>query len=403
MRRIPSLFVLAALTQVGATDCGTVVRDSGFDLWCGDELCAWKVERGEVKRVPTWNKGDSGVELVGPDTAIAQLTPVDSSDGYCRQNEDGSETCEHPADVCIEISMIANIDQSAVVDLNIDVFGDGTVDFNERLPTSNWKPLSYRIVVKKPFAGIRFQLAKAGNGTAQLANIGAKLAKNCEGLPVIAPKNVPLGSPCLEDGDCASGICGAHAAPPPFGGVTGFLMADKVCLECDAAHACGTGEICGIGAAASPVREAPSACVTSSSKQLGEQCNADQFDAAFGRYVSECASGYCTNHMCSTCNPMPAANRAIGCAATETCGPSIASSGLDIHYSAYVCSPHGQRRTTGEMCVSHDDCASGTCRGPERQQCNDGRQCGTPLQCPFVDGLQSGECSTVGIQGGNCQ
>ena len=41
------LFVCAAASQLGATNCGEVLRDPGFDLWCGGDLCAWKVERGE--------------------------------------------------------------------------------------------------------------------------------------------------------------------------------------------------------------------------------------------------------------------------------------------------------------------------------------------------------------------
>lgn len=403
MRRIPALFVVAALTQVGATDCGTVIRDSGFDLWCGEELCSWKVERGEVKRVPTWNEGDYGVELVGPDTAIAQLTPVDSSDGYCRDNEDGGTTCEHPADACIEISMIANIDKTAAVELNIDISGDGTIDSSERLPVARWKPLSYRIVVARPFAGIRFQLAKSGTGTAQLANIGAELAKNCEGLPVLHQDSVPNGSPCLEDTDCGSGICGEHAALPPFGGVTGFLMPDQVCRGCEA-NSCGAGEICGLGDAASPVREAPTACVPIGSKQLGEQCAADRYDDGTGQWISECATGVCAMHQCSTCDP-GGTRAGQQCGGGETCGPAWDTE-LGTAYGvgiAYVCSPHQHRRARGEPCANHDDCASNACNGPERRQCADGRQCGSPLQCPFTEGLQYGACSTVGIQGGTCQ
>ena len=62
---------------------------------CGaaTQLCAWKLERGDIKRVPTWNEGDSGVELDGTDIAIEQLSPVDSSDG-----------------TCIEFTLVANVD-----------------------------------------------------------------------------------------------------------------------------------------------------------------------------------------------------------------------------------------------------------------------------------------------------
>ena len=50
--RLPTLFVLAAaVSQIGATDCGNALNDPGFDLWCGDQLCDWKIERGSVSRV----------------------------------------------------------------------------------------------------------------------------------------------------------------------------------------------------------------------------------------------------------------------------------------------------------------------------------------------------------------
>src|ERR1700689_2726105 len=140
MRAIPSIIIVAAAaTQLGSTDCGQVIRDSGFDLWCGDALCAWTTERGAILKVPTWNEGDPGVQFVGDDGAIEQLTPVDSSDG-----------------TCIEFDLIANIDDNAEVDLNIDVNGDGTVEQSERLPTSNWASLTYKIALRAPFAGVRF-------------------------------------------------------------------------------------------------------------------------------------------------------------------------------------------------------------------------------------------------------
>ena len=72
MRKHSFLFLLVVASQMGATKCGQVLRDPGFDLWCGDELCAWKVERGDVKRVATWHEADAGVELVGGDVAIEQ-------------------------------------------------------------------------------------------------------------------------------------------------------------------------------------------------------------------------------------------------------------------------------------------------------------------------------------------
>src|SRR5688572_3846364 len=106
MRKSSFLFVVVVASQMGATKCGQVLRDPGFDLWCGDQLCAWKLERGEVKRVATWHEGDAGVELVGPDVAIAQLTPVNSGD-----------------DTCIQFNLVANVDENAEVYLNVDEIG----------------------------------------------------------------------------------------------------------------------------------------------------------------------------------------------------------------------------------------------------------------------------------------
>jgi len=126
-----AILFLVALSQLGSTDCGgDAIRDSGFDLWCGDQLCAWKVERGEARRVATWNKGASGVELVGSDAAIEQLSPYNSHDG-----------------TCLKFQLVANIDPNAEVYLNVDLEGDGTIEMTERLPSASWRPLSYTFSV----------------------------------------------------------------------------------------------------------------------------------------------------------------------------------------------------------------------------------------------------------------
>jgi hypothetical protein len=384
MRKLTTIFLFAALaTQLGNTDCGQALRDPGYDLWCGDELCAWKVERGEIKRVATWHEGDSGVELVGTDTAIAQLSPLDSADGQCRDLPDGSTKCTSPDDVCLEFSLLANIDEDAVVDLGMDIFNDGSIEHTQRLPIAKWQPLAYKVVVRQPFAGVRFQLAKSGGGVAQLANIGAKLAKNCDGLPVIEPGPAPLGAPCKDASGCQSGICGLSESPVPYPGVLGFLQPVTVCVGCDVDHNCTAGaSVCGVGDATSPVRAQETVCVPLGGKQLGESCF----------WFNECASGYCTGGVCSTCKDNSQ------CSGGEQC-----AEGWDTLFSAWVCNPNGRARASGEPCVSHADCASGVCNGTERSQCDDGRPCVTAAQCPFEEGLQNGACTTVGIQGGSCQ
>jgi hypothetical protein len=354
--RLPSLLlVCVAATQLGATDCGQVIRDSGFDLWCGDHLCAWTVERGTIAQVPTWNKGDFGVELVGSDTAIAQLTPVSESDG-----------------TCIELTMVANVDPSADVELNVDVFGDGSIEHRERIPSSQWKPLTYDLLFQGPYQGIRFELAKTGDGTAELANIGAHTIQNgCAGLTRIVPGPAPLGADCNPQNPttCQSGLCGEVADPDAY-----FPPA---CSGCDDTHPCTGGAVCGLLEPASPVFVASSACIAPGSKQLAERCAID----------AECASNKCIGGVCSSC------------AGTCTCGRSYA-------HGPSVCDPGQHLGSAGAACATNDDCASGMCTGTVRRECDDGRPCASAADCPF-DGsngpLSQSACTTVGIQGGSCQ
>jgi hypothetical protein len=357
-----ALLVLVAGSQLGATDCGQVIRDSGFDLWCGDSLCAWKVERGGVQKVPTWSEGDPGVELIGGDVAIEQLTPVASSDTY---------------GYCIEFDLIANVDEQAEVLLNIDLDGDGTIEHTERIATSKWQPISFLLPIQGSYDGIRFEIAKTGSGKAVLAQIQAQTTTDCGGLASIQAGPMPDGATtCGVDRDCASGHC--VDSNGFFGGGT--------CAGCRADTDCTGGDVCGLGAPLTPVFAVPQECVAPAGKQLGEECDNN----------AECATGICTLYACSSCN-------SVSCTGGESCGPAWTAS-----VSPFVCSPDAHVRVTGEPCASNADCASDTCNGTPRSQCDDGRECATAADCPFggtdtQDPLQQGPCTPVGIQGGSCQ
>ena len=357
--RIPSiLLAIVIASQLGATDCGQVLRDQGFDLWCGDQLCAWKLERGSIEQVPTWNEGDHGVALVGSDTAIEQLTPESSGDG-----------------TCIELTMVANVDPSVDVELNIDIYGDGSIEHHERLPAAKWKALTYDLLLKGPYYGVRFELAKTGSGTAELANIGAKTLENgCAGLVPIVAAPAPLGAECdpQNGATCASGLCTYVSDPDAWLGLA------TACAGCDAMHGCGSDEVCGLHEPTSPVYEASDACVAAGSKQLGERCDGG----------GECASGMCLQQRCSACPGTCA------CGASWTGGPSVCNAGQ--HLGA-----------AGAPCGTDDDCASASCAGTPRMECEDGRPCASAIDCPFGTGsngaLANGACITVGIQGGSCR
>jgi hypothetical protein len=353
------LVVVAAGSQMGSTDCdGNVLRDPGFDLWCGESLCAWKIERGDIQRVPTWHEADAGVALLGGDTAIEQVSPVNSGDASC-----------------IRFDLVANIDENAEVDLNVDLEGDGTIEMTERLPTSHWKPLSYNILIDGPFDGVRFELAKHGDGSAVLAQIGATIVHDCDGLTPIRSGPRPNGAHCGAPEDCASGLC----IVTPENNLFGF---GSICVGCDPkGAACPGGDVCGVGQAGQPILEMPDTCVAAGSKLLGENCIAD----------AECASAICNTGYCSTCSDT------APCPTNQFCGPSWHTAGPSL------CDAGNRAGKPGDPCATNDDCGHQICRGTQRRQCSDGRPCNDQSDCPAESGLDPGMCTLVGIQGGSCE
>lgn len=364
------LIPLVCLSQLGATDCGSVIRDPGFDLWCGDSLCSWKSVRGEARRAATWHDGDTGVELVGADSAIQQISPVNASDGNC-----------------IRFSLLSDVEDNAEAFLSIDLQADGTVERMERIAGTHFEPSSYSILITPPYDGIRFELSKRGAGKAVLAQLHAEMSTECEGITPIASGPRPAGSSCSLPEECASGICAASPDAPPasfFG---------TACGGCDPAvpTSCGTGFVCGIGDALGPILAMPLDCVAREGKEIGEKCITG----------GECASGTCsrTDGSLGTCSACTYGSQCAGGA----CGAAWNDLSFDSPAGPYVCDPGQGVSPSGTACGTHADCASGVCDGPERKECLDGRPCNSPGDCSVDAGLAPGACTTVGVQGGSCR
>jgi hypothetical protein len=356
--RLLSLCVLAvAFAQVGATDCnGGIIRDPGYDLWCGNSLCAWKVVRGEVVPSSTWHSGDLGVWFTAPGTTIEQFTPVDSYDG-----------------TCIRFDLVGDVDETAQLELDVDVYGDGTIERSFVVPTTSWKPISFRFAVEPPFTGIRFEFTKSGPGEAVLARMHAQVldAAECADIAPIRGGPAPLGAICGTAADCASQICP--------------VMFPPVCAGCDPlAPMCADGKVCGRDDPGPAERAVPLACVDAGARVLGEQCFTD----------AECATGVCELGVCSTC-------RTNGDCGGAQCGPSY-SNGPPLYFGPRVCRPGQHAGARGVPCGTDGDCASGTCLGAPRLQCSDGRSCASDSNCPVGFDLIPGTCSIVGVQGGTC-
>jgi hypothetical protein len=368
MRKSSSISLLlgvVAASQLGATDCGEVISDPGFDLWCGEQLCSWKIARGEVDQVPTWHAGDDGVELLGTDAAIYQLAPVTSADG-----------------ACLDFELLADVDVGVDLRFQVDVFGDGSIELDEQIPSADWRPLSYRFHIDGAYQGVKFWIVKNTAGHAVVAQLQARICEDpaapgttISGLPA------PAGARCGVAADCATGICESIGGPfPP----------PETCGACEIGSACPeAGDVCGLALPAAYTLTTSTACVPTASKQLGELCAVNP----------ECADGLCVFGVCSTCWD-------TSCSGGESCDVAARvprSDGLGDVPVPFVCSPAGGLRAQGEPCFADGDCTSGQCAGTPRTVCDDGRPCANDGDCPIREALEHGTCATVGVLGGTCQ
>jgi hypothetical protein len=340
----PYLLLLVGL-QIGATDCGQIITDRGFDLWCGDQLCHWKLETGEIERVATWIDGDDGVAMHGDEVVISQMTAVTSADTDC-----------------IQFEMVADIDELAEVTIEADVFGDGTIDWTERVPTAEWEKVSLRIGIDGAYQGIKFRIVKRGAGQAVLARIGAETADDCPTFEPIVAR--PEGASCLQGPDCDSGICN-----------------QQVCSDCGTSADCG-GDVCGAEQHAPGTLADWWTCVAPASRGLGELCHVD----------AECASGICNGLLCSECD------------GTRPCTGGDSCDAVGEFVWANACAPNQGDRAAGAGCFSDADCASGACAGTPLGHCDDGPlPCFDDAECPPHADSTPATCTFVAVAGGTCQ
>jgi len=366
MRKLMPVFVLlVAATSGGATDCGQIIDDPGFDVWCGDSLCRWAVEKGEVARAATWHEADRGVELVGPEVSIAQLTEVASSDGRC-----------------VAFDLVADVADDAEVHLQLDVFGDGSIELDERLPTSDWRALSFRVRMPDFYQGVRFRLTKRG-GHAVLANIGASIAPDaeCVGVALVVGTR-PNGVTCTEDPQCTSGTC-----------ASGFFH--DVCGECKTDADCSGGTICGQSPIADAHVDLYPACVVPGSAETNAGCGQD----------AQCATGLCEGGGCAVCDDAADCGGAA-CASIEYSVPHGDGRAPSIVKGASHCAAGSAAVASGGACVDDVDCASSACVGAPLRMCSTfwlPRRCDDDLDCPGYGFGAEAACVTVGTRGGVCQ
>jgi hypothetical protein len=117
-RSVPLLLLALSTLLSAAAPCETdLIEDAGFQLWCGDRLCVWDTEEGEIRKVGTWHTHDYGVELVGAPVLLA------------------SPAAQSAASVRIEV--VSDIEEGAMVTVEIDRDGDGAIDSVVPIPPSD--------------------------------------------------------------------------------------------------------------------------------------------------------------------------------------------------------------------------------------------------------------------------
>lgn len=153
MIRVRIALLIAGLLCMAVTCETDLIDDAGFQLWCGDRLCAWDLEEGSIAKVATWHTHDYGVDLLGPRVVLS----APSSDSTSS----------------VRIEVTSNIEENATVFLEIDRDGDGAIDWSVFIPPSN----GYVSRIWDPDIGVGFDgvfyIRKSGEGRAVLARVRA--------------------------------------------------------------------------------------------------------------------------------------------------------------------------------------------------------------------------------------
>lgn len=366
MKRLSlTIILLASIALLPGWTCGEPLNlDPGFDMWCGDQLCAWVIEKGDVQRVSTWHRSDYGAELIGSDVAISQLVSTRVS--------------------CFHFALQADKDEGVELGLEMDFLDDGSVEYSHPLPSNDYSLVEYNINAPTWYDKVRFRITKKGPGRAVVAQVKITSGGDCYGQPIDLGGR-PLGVECEHDDQCISERCVTV--------ILGFweeTIETRKCADCSTDTDCDAGESCGLYRDEEPPYYP--GCVTAGERVMGEWCLSD----------AECKTGVCCDYVCSEC------------CRQEDCPEGSECLRRDWEYFAWddhmlpvpwQCSPGQGRGQAGAFCLVDDDCLSGDCQGQgELRQCGlYGMSCEQDEDCPFFAEYEGNLCVSLGASGGRCR
>lgn len=151
------LALMACLMSAGVTCETDLIDNAGFQLWCGERLCAWDLEEGEIRKVPTWHTHDYGIELIGPSVLLSQPSQSSAS--------------------CVRIEVTSEIEPSALVSVEGDANGDGSVDWTVFIEPSDRFDRRVQDVERSLSVDGIVYLRKSGQGGAVVARL--RVSREC--------------------------------------------------------------------------------------------------------------------------------------------------------------------------------------------------------------------------------
>lgn len=358
------LVCLASITMLPGWECGEpILDDTGFDIWCGKELCSWTVEQGQVKRVATWHRSDHGVDLVGPSVVLSQTSEATSKDV-----------------TCLDFRVQADRDDDVSLIVQMDFLADGSVEYSHPLASDDFQSVGYSITPPTWFERVKVTVRKTGAGRAVLSQLRVSKGSGCQEAPVVI-KGLPDGAKCQSASDCLGGQC--QKVQQWRADLENAVV--QVCGHCMTDSDCKAGQICGLGM--SQRFYLHRACVPGGTRRLAERCQGD----------GECLTGRCCEGICSQCC------QGSGCTTGQQCLPvdwKKLGDNYEFQLLPHQCDPRKGQQPKGTPCLHASDCQSGICPSTETlSTCFlDGRRCQTDTDCPLWPA-----CLPLGPYNGLCQ